>query len=57
MQVLVNKMFNVKIGESLCLTHEVVQMAESDDYNLRKNKGFKPGNPRSVDYETEIIFI
>lgn len=57
MQVLVNKMFNVKIGESLCLTHEVVQMAESCDYNLRKNKGFKPGNPRSVDYETEIIFI
>lgn len=57
MQVLVNKMFNVKIGESPCLTHEVVQMAESYDCNLRKNEGFKPGNPRSVNYETTTIFI
>ena len=37
--------------------HEVVQIDESYNNDLRINRGLKPGNPKSVDYETETIFV
>ena len=28
--------------------HKIFQIGDSNNYNLRKNRGFKPGNPKTV---------
>ena len=33
------------------------QINNSNNYNLRKNGGFKPGNPKTVYYRTETISV
>ena len=48
LQRLVTEMFNLKIGESPSITHEMFQIDESNNYNLRKNSRFKSGNPKIV---------
>ena len=37
--------------------HGIFQIADSNNYNLRKNRGFKPGNPKTVYYTTEIMSV
>ena len=37
--------------------HEIFQMADSNNYNLRKIRGFEPGNPKRVYYGTETISV
>ena len=37
--------------------HEIFQMDDSNNYNLRKNRGFEPGNPKRVYYGTETISV
>ena len=46
LQRLVTEMFNLKIGESPSIMHEMFQIDESNNYNLRKNSRFKSGNPK-----------
>ena len=53
----VNEMLKVKIGESSSIMHEIFQIQYSNNYNLRKNRGFKPGNPKTVYYTTEIMSV
>ena len=50
-------MFKVKISESPSITHEIFQIDDSNNFNLRKNRGFKPGNPKKVYYGTETISV
>ena len=50
-------MFKVKISESPSITHEIFQTDDSNNFNLRKNRGFKPGNPKKVYYGTETISV
>ena len=57
LQMLVSEMFKVKIGESPSMMHEVFQIDDSNNFNLRKNRGFKPGNPKTVYYGTETISV
>ena len=35
--------------------YEIFQIDDSNDYNLQKNRGFKPSNPKTVYYGTETI--
>ena len=51
------KMFKVKIGESPSIMDGIFQIDDSSNFNLRKNRGFKPGNPKTVYYGTETISI
>ena len=37
--------------------HEVFQIDHSNNFNLRKSRGFKPGNPKTVYYGTETISV
>ena len=37
--------------------HGIFQIGDSNNYNLRKNRGFKPGNPKAVYYGSETIYI
>ena len=53
----VNEMLKVKIGESSSIMHEIFQIQYSNNYNLRKNRGFKPGNSKAVYYGSETIYI
>ena len=39
------------------ITHEIFQTDDSNNFNLRKNRGFKPGNPKKVYYGTETISV
>ena len=57
LQILVTEMFKVKIGESPSIMHEMFQVDDSNDFNLRKNREFKPGNPKTVYYGTKIISV
>ena len=50
-------MFKVKIGESLSIMHGIFQIDHSNNFNLRKNRGFKSGNPKTMYYGTETIFV
>ena len=51
------KMFKVKIGESPSTMDGIFQIDDSSNFKLRKNRGFKPGNPKTVYYGTETIPI
>ena len=57
LQILITKMFKVNIGESPSIMHEIFQIDDSNNFNLRKNRGFKPGNPKTVYYGTETISV
>ena len=57
LQILVTEMFKVKIGESPSIMHEIFPIDDSNIFNLRKNRGFKLGNPKTVLYGTETIFV
>ena len=48
LQILVTEMFKVKIGESPSIMHEIFQIDDSNNFNLRKNRGFKLGNPKTA---------
>ena len=39
------------------MMHETFQIDDSKNFNLSKNRGFKPGNPKTVYYETETISV
>ena len=39
------------------MMHEVFQIDHSNNFNLRKSRGFKPGNPKTVYYGTETISV
>ena len=43
-------MFKVKIGESPSIMHEVYLIDDTNNYNLWKNRVFKPSNPKTVSY-------
>ena len=53
----VSEMLKVKIGESLSMMHKIFQIDDSNNFNLRKNRGFKPGNPKKVYYGIETISV
>ena len=57
LQILITEMFKVKIGESPSMMHEIIQTDDSNNFNLRKNRGFKSGNPKTVYYGTETISV
>ena len=57
LQILITEMFKVKTGESPSIMHEIFQIDDSNNYNFRKNKAFKPGNHKTVYYGTETISI
>ena len=48
-------MFKIKFGESPSIMHVIFQVDDCNNQNFRKNRGFKPGNPKTVYYETETI--
>ena len=48
LQMLVSEMFKVKIGESPSMMHAIFQRDASNNFDLRKNRGFKLGNPKTV---------
>ena len=39
------------------MMHEIFQIDDSNNFNLRKNRGFKPGNPKTMYYGTETISV
>ena len=46
LQILITEMFKLKkIGELPSIMHEIFQIEDSNNFNLRKNRGFKPANP------------
>ena len=51
------EMFKVKIGELLSLMHEIFQKDDSNKFNLRRNRGFKAGNSKTVYYGPETISV
>ena len=55
LQILVTEICKVKNGESPSIMREIVQIDNCINYNLRKDRGFKPGNPKTVYYGTETI--
>ena len=55
--MIASEMFKVKIGESPSMMHEIFQIENSNNFNLRKNRGFKPGNTKTVYYGTETISV
>ena len=57
LQIPITEMFKVKIGESPSIMHEIIQTDDSNNFNLRKNRGFKSGNPKTVYYGTETICV
>ena len=57
LEILVTEMFKVKIGESASKMHEIFQIDDSNNFNLRRNRRFKPGNPKIVYYGTETISV
>ena len=57
LQVFVTGMFKVKIGESPSIMHEIFQIDDSNNYILRKNRGFKPGNPKTVNMKLKLFRV
>ena len=55
LQILVTKIFKLKIRELSSIMHVVFQKDDSKNYKVSKNRGFKPGNPKSVYYEAKTI--
>ena len=52
LQILVTEMFEVKI-----IIQEIFQTDDSNNFNLRKNRGFRPDNPKTVYYEAKTISV
>ena len=52
LQILVTEMFEVKI-----IIQEIFQTDDSNNFNLRKNRGFRPHNPKTVYYEAKTISV
>ena len=50
-------MFKVKIGELPSIVHEIFLINDSNNFNLRTNRGFKPGYLKTVYYGIETISI
>ena len=50
-------MVKIQIRELPSIMHEVFRRDDCNNYKLRKNRGFKPVNPKTVYYETETIFL
>ena len=48
-------MFKVKTGESPSIMHEIFQIDDSNNFNLRENRRFKSGNLKTVYYGAETI--
>ena len=57
LQILLTEMFKVKFGESSSIVYELFQIDKSNNCNFRKNRGFKPGNPKTVYCGTKTIFV
>ena len=55
LQILVTKIFKLKIRELSSIMHVVFQKDDSKNYKVSKSRGFKPGNPKSAYYETKTI--
>ena len=55
--MLVSEMRKVKIEESPSVMHEIIQINDSNNFNLSKSKLFRPGNPKTVYYGTETISV
>ena len=45
-QILVTEMFKINIGESPSIMHEIFHIDDCNNYNLWKNRRFKPANQR-----------
>ena len=56
-QILVTEMFEVKIGELPSIMYKMFQIDDSNNYNFRKNRRFKPDYLKPVYYGTETIFV
>lgn len=50
-------MLQVKIRELPFIIHEIFQVDDSNNYNLRRNRGFKPTNPKTVYHGNETISV
>ena len=57
LKILVTEIFKVKIGESPSMMHENFLIDDSNNFNLRKIRVFKAGNPKAVYYATETISV
>ena len=57
LQILVPELFKVKIEESPSMMQEIFQIDNSNYYNLRKNRGLRPGSPKTMSYGTETISV
>ena len=57
LQILVTEMFEVKVGELPSIMYEMFQIDDSNDYNFRKNRGFKPDYLKPVYYGNKTIFV
>ena len=55
LQILVTNVFMVKIGELPSMMYKVFQIDCSNNYKLRKNRGFEPCTSKTVYYVTEIM--
>ena len=56
-EILVTEMFEVKIGELPSITYKMFQIDDSNNYNFRKNRGFKPDYHKLVYDGTETILV
>ena len=56
-QILDTEMLKVKIGDSPSVMHEIFQIHDFNNFNLKKNRVFKPGNPKTVYYGTETVSL
>ena len=56
-QILDTEMLKVEIGESPSVMHQIFQTQDSNNFNLKKNRVFKPGNPKTVYYGTETVSV
>ena len=56
-QILDTEMFKVEIGESPSAMHQIFQTHDSNNFSLKKNRVFKPGNPKTVYYGTETVSV
>ena len=57
LQILVTEVFKVKTGESPSITHDIFQTDDSNDYNLSRNRVFKPGNPKTLYLELKLFLF
>ena len=56
-QILDTEILKVKIGESPSVMREIFQIHDSNNFNLKKHRVFKPGNHKTVYYGTETVSV